>query len=461
MLFNSYIFIFAFLPIVLCGWWLLRGSKVRLTFVTLASYFFYGWWNWHFLPLMIASTTVDYIAGNLIAKSDEERRRKAWLACSLAFNLSILGFFKYCNFFINTLNTGLHALHSPDSISLLHIILPIGISFYTFNSMSYTIDIYRGIVRPAPSPLHFSAFVALFPHLIAGPIVRYADVGDQFLNLKTRLSNSQAATGIFFFVAGMVKKVLIADRFAKGADSFFASPLGASASTAWTGVLSYTFQIYFDFSAYSDMAVGIAHLMGIQFPQNFASPYKAVNIADFWRRWHISLSSWLRDYLFIPLGGSRGTILQTARNLTITMFLGGLWHGASWTFVVWGLYHGILLGGHATLRRLGWTFGPRICSQIATFLFVVVGWVFFRATTFTSAISVFRGMFGLNGFWPAPGSLNSLIRLIAGASIVFLMPNTWQIKFKPRLSLAYGMAVAVMLAILMLGNASPFLYFQF
>ena len=400
--------------------------------------------------------------GNLIARSNEERRRKAWLACSLAFNLSTLGVFKYCNFFINTLNTGIHAVHSQVYISLLHIILPIGISFYTFNSMSYTIDIYFGVLRAwLLLAVALLAFVALFPHLIAGLIVRYADIEDQFLNLKTRLSNSQAATGIFFFVAGMVKKVLIADRFAKGADSFFASPLGASASTAWIGVLSYTFQIYFDFSAYSDMAVGIAHLMGIQFPQNFDSPYKADSIADFWRRWHISLSTWLRDYLFIPLGGSRGTTLQTVRNLAITMFLGGLWHGASWTFVIWGLYHSILLGGHATLRRLGWIFGPRICSQIVTFLFVVLGWVFFRATTLASAILVFRGMFGLNGFWPAPGSLNSLARLTVGASIVFLMPNTWQLKFKPSLSLAYGMAVAMMLAILMLGNASPFLYFQF
>ena len=461
MLFNSYIFIFLFLPFALLGWWVLDSPRVRLAFITFASYVFYGWWNWHFLPLMIASTTVDYIAGDRIASSDNEKTRKLWLAGSLTFNLSILGFFKYCNFFIQTLNTGARSVDASWHLHALNIILPIGISFYTFNSMSYTIDIYRKIVRPAQSPLHFSAFVALFPHLIAGPIVRYSDIEDQLARLKTRLTHSQAATGIFFFVAGMTKKVLIADRFAKNADMLFLSPSGAGAVAAWAGVLSYTFQIYFDFSAYSDMAVGLAHFLGIQFPQNFNSPYKAVNIVDFWRRWHISLSTWLRDYLFIPLGGSRGSDIETIRNLTITMFLGGLWHGADWTFVVWGLYHGALLAAHATIRRWGWTLRSTFISRLVTFLLVSIGWVFFRANTFTTASQVLRGMCGLNGLSPDPQYLGAYVRLGGAAVIIFFLPNTWEIRLKPNLLYAYALAVAMTAAVLMLGNASPFLYFQF
>jgi alginate O-acetyltransferase complex protein AlgI len=461
MLFNSYIFLFLFLPATLLGWWSLRSPRARLAFITLASYVFYGWWNWHFLPLMIASTTVDYIAGDRIAASDNSKTRRLWLVGSLTFNLGILGFFKYCNFFIDTVNKGSHDFHASWHLNALNIILPIGISFYTFNSMSYTIDIYRRIVRPAQSPLHFSAFVALFPHLIAGPIVRYSDIEDQLAKLKIRLTNQQAATGIFFFVAGMTKKVLIADRFAKNADMLFLAPSGAGVLAAWAGVLSYTFQIYFDFSAYSDMAVGLAHLLGIQFPQNFNSPYKAVDIADFWRRWHISLSTWLRDYLFIPLGGSRGSDLETIRNLTITMFLGGLWHGADWTFVVWGLYHGVLLAGHASLRRRGWTLHSRFLSRFATLFLVVIGWVFFRANSFTAAAQVLRGMFGWNGVLFDHQYLGSYVRLAAASAIVFLLPNTWEIKLKPQLRYAYAMAVVMIATILMLGNASPFLYFQF
>jgi alginate O-acetyltransferase complex protein AlgI len=346
-------------------------------------------------------------------------------------------------------------------LPMLNIILPIGISFYTFNSMSYTIDIYRRVVRRAPSALHFSAFVALFPHLIAGPIVRYADIEEQFARLKTRLSSAQATTGIFFFVTGMAKKVLIADRFAPTSDALFAAPFNVGAIAAWAGVLSYTLQIYFDFSAYSDMAVGLAHMMGIQFPQNFNSPYKAVNIADFWRRWHMSLSTWLRDYLFIPLGGSRGSNFETLRNLTITMFLGGLWHGASWTFVFWGLYHGFLLAGHATLVRLGWTPKSAIVSRMITFLAVVIGWVFFRADTFKAATAILGGMFGANGISQWSPYVGTYALLAAAGTVVFLLPNTWEIKFQPRVTYAVAFAATLVLAILFLGKASPFLYFQF
>ncbi|HTK96326.1 MAG TPA: MBOAT family O-acyltransferase [Terriglobales bacterium] len=464
MLFNSYIFIFVFLPIVLVGWWSVRKNAPRLAFLTLASYVFYGWWDWRFLPLMWISTGVDWLAGQKIAASDDPGYRKRWLAVSMTFNLAILGFFKYYGFFASSVNEVALHMGKAEWIPTLNIILPIGISFYTFNSMSYTIDIYRRIVKPAKSFLHYSTFVALFPHLIAGPIVRYSDIEDQLNDLKTRLPWDEAATGIYFFVAGMAKKLLIADQLAGPVNAYFAAPAGQGAFPAWLGVLGYTFQIYFDFSAYSDMAVGLAHLLGIQFPMNFNSPYKAVNISDFWRRWHISLSTWLRDYLFIPLGGSRKGVARTALNLFITMFLGGLWHGANWTFVCWGLYHGVLLAGYHLLRDRGLVPKSEWASRAVTFLMVVFGWVFFRSATLTQAMGIFGEMFGraglgdlhlarVNGFY--------LGMILFSWAVANFAPNTWEIKFEPKPRYAYALAVLLVWTILLLQKESPFLYFQF
>ncbi len=461
MLFNSYVFVFAFLPAVLLGWWLLRNTSLRLVFLTLASYVFYGWWDWRFLPLMLASTTVDYIAGSHIAATEDPRRRKLWLIGSLSFNLAILGFFKYYGFFARSVNAATESMGLAGFAPVLNIILPIGISFYTFNSMSYTIDIYRRIVHPAKDVLHFSAFVAMFPHLVAGPIVRYADIEDQFNDLKTRLPWHQAAVGIYFFVLGMAKKLIIADQLAPYVNAYFAAPQGLGAIAAWVGALGYTFQLYFDFSGYSDMAVGLAHMLGIQFPINFNSPYKAENISDFWRRWHISLSTWLRDYLFIPLGGSRGTTLATARNLFITMFLGGLWHGADWTFIVWGLYHGVLLAGYQLLRKRGWVPGSVALSRAITFLMVVFGWVFFRSETLPKAAHILAAMFGANGVGEMHVKVGHVLMIAAAAAIAFFAPNTWEIKLKPRPRYAYALAILLIYCILLLERESPFLYFQF
>lgn len=462
MLFNSYVFIFCFLPAALAGWWMLPKTSTRLAFITLASYFFYGWWDWRFVPLMVASTTVDYIAGGRISRSNSPRTRKRWLVCSLGFNLAILGFFKYYGFFADSVDRVAVAMGAQSWLPALHIVLPIGISFYTFNSMSYTIDVYRGRVRPALSPLHFSAFVALFPHLIAGPIVRYADIEDQFAALKTRLSTHQASLGAYFFIVGLGKKMLIADRLAVPVNLYFDSGLQHGFLPAWLAVLGYTFQLYFDFSGYSDMAVGLAHFLGIQFPQNFNSPYKAENISDFWRRWHMSLSTWLRDYLFIPLGGSRGSMARTGLNLAITMFLGGLWHGANWTFVIWGLYHGMLLAGHALLRQAGWRLQSVRLSRAITFPAVVLGWVFFRANTPGSALQVFGELSGAAG----RGTIASfppvfLVALGIAAAIAFLLPNSWELRLQPRLAYAYALAAMLIASVLLLGSGSPFLYFQF
>lgn len=460
MLFNSYIFLFAFLPIVLLGWWMIRGDMPRLLFLTFASYVFYGWWDWRFVPLMIASTTVDYLAGARIAIATEERTRRRWLAASLSFNLLILGFFKYFGFFASTIDGALELAGSRALFPVLNIVLPVGISFYTFNSMSYTIDVYRRIVTPAKSLLHFSAFVAMFPHLVAGPIVRYSDLDHQLSALKRRLTDSDRVLGAYFFVVGLAKKVLIADRLALVVAGFFGSPDQSGAMHAWIGVLAYTFQLYFDFSGYSEMAVGLAYMLGFQFPQNFNSPYKAINISDFWRRWHISLSTWLRDYLFIPLGGSRGGTLRTARNLAITMILGGLWHGANWTFIVWGLYHGVLLASHQLLRGRGWTPGSRSVNRALTFGFVVVGWVFFRASTIGEAARILGLMAGTNGLG-TPVSGSSVAIVTVAALISFLAPNPWERTVRPTARLALGLGTAAAACILLLDRPAPFLYFQF
>ena len=301
-----------------------------------APYFFYGWWNWHFVPLLITTTTADYLAGHAIARTEDERKRRIYLVAALGINLALLGYFKYVGFFLHSANSVGGFFGAGHPFPGLRVLLPIGISFYTFNSMSYTIDVFRRRVQPAANPVHYAAFVSMFPHLIAGPIVRYADIEEQLRRLRPRLTSELAATGLFFFGAGLVKKVIVADSLAPHVDRLFAAHAHLGLVSGWAAGLGYALQLYFDFSGYSDMAVGLAFLLGFRFPQNFNSPFKARNISDFWRRWHMTLSFWLRDYLFIPLGGSRRGRMRTLRNLAITMLIGGLWHGAAFTFVVWG-----------------------------------------------------------------------------------------------------------------------------
>jgi alginate O-acetyltransferase complex protein AlgI len=349
---------------------------------------------------------------------------------------------------------------------LLQVVLPVGISFYTFNSISYTIDVYRGKLVPARSLLEFSAFVAMFPHLVAGPIVRYANMARQFEELSKVPVAAAWVTGLWMFGLGMAKKVLVADVIARGlVDPLWAQASGLAPGEAWLAALGYTVQIYFDFSGYSDMAVGLALLLGFRFPQNFDSPYQASSISDFWRRWHMSLSLWLRDYLYIPLGGSRGTVVLAARNLLLTMFLGGLWHGAAWTFVIWGLYHGALLATHAKLRKLGWVPQSRALSVALTFLTVVVGWVFFRATSLGEAWAVLGAMVGCRspdgGFMHLIDSPWSLILTGSTLALCFWAPNTWKVRF-PRTRLSAALLAALLVAcILRFAQPAPFLYFQF
>jgi alginate O-acetyltransferase complex protein AlgI len=465
VLFNSYIFLLVFLPLTLAGWWLLPGRRARLLFLTVASYVFYGWWDYRFVPLMILSTSADFLAGAAIARSTDRRHRTVWLVLLLGFNLGILAVFKYFDFFAGTLNGIGRALGFAVDLPLMHLVLPVGISFYTFNSISYTIDVYRGRLRPARSFLEFSSFVAMFPHLVAGPIVRYADMGHQFENLERRPDSGEWVTGVWLLVIGMAKKVLVADVLAGGlVDPLWQQAMHLDTGEAWLATLGYTLQIYFDFSGYSDMAVGLAFLLGFKFPQNFDSPYQSRNVAEFWRRWHMSLSYWLRDYLYFPLGGSHGGGWRTARNLVVTMFLGGLWHGAAWTFVVWGLFHGGMLAAHARLRHLGFVPRSPVLARLATFLAVMIGWVFFRSRTLGEAGSMLATMSGLH---PGPGGFEYLVTppilllTAAALALVWFAPNTWAIRFPRSRPAALALAILLAICLLQFSVPSPFLYFQF
>jgi len=467
MLFNSYVFLFGFLPAVLAGWWgLSRWRQPRLAFLTCASWLFYAWWDWRFLPVLIGATSVDYVAGGRIAASESESRRRLLLAASLTTNLGILAYFKCTGFFFSSLDGIGSALGLGAPLPALHTLLPIGISFYTFNSMSYTIDIFRRRVEPTHDLLEYTTFVALFPHLIAGPIVRFTDLGPQLKRLTPRLTSDAAALGVFFLSCGLVKKLLIADQLSPYVNNLYGRHAHLGLVTGWAAAIGYSLQLYFDFSGYSDMAVGLAWLLGFGFPQNFNSPFKAANISDFWRRWNMTLSSWFRDYLFIPLGGSRRGARRTVLNLVLTMFLVGLWHGAAWTFVVWGLVHGLYLGSHAVLRKAGLTPNSVPLNRLLTFLAVCAAFVIFRSPTIPVAGDVLSSMLGLHGL-DAPAQLHALLPLkfavLIGALLAFVnvAPNTWQIRLRPRVWHGVAVGVAAAIAVMTISQPHPFIYFQF
>jgi alginate O-acetyltransferase complex protein AlgI len=466
VLFTSYVFLFGFLPPVLAGCWLLRWKNPRLAFLTVASWFFYAWWDWRFLPLMISTTTVDYVAALAIFRTEDERRRRMLLVASLTVNLSLLGYFKYAGFFLGSMNGIGHALDLPVDLPALHILLPIGISFYTFNSMSYTIDVFRRRVTPTRHILEYTTFVALFPHLIAGPIVRFTDLQDQLRRPRTVLTSHAASVGLFFFTCGLCKKLLIADQLSPYVNRLFANPGHLGLISSWAAAFGYSLQLYFDFSGYSDMAVGLAWLIGFRFPQNFNSPFKAQNVSDFWRRWHMSLSAWFRDYVFIPLGGSRCGVRRTVFNLVITMFLAGLWHGAAWTFVVWGLVHGAMLGIHGVFRKAGLTPRSVIVNRTLTFLFVVAAFVIFRSPNLDVAGTMLGRMMGLGGV----ERLGDLQLLLPGRFVVTLAAllvfvnvarNTWEVRARPRVAYGLVMGAAAAVAVMSIAQPHPFIYFQF
>lgn len=481
-------------PAALLGWWVaVDKPQYRLGYLAFMSWMFYVL-SYHeglltglaLLPVMLLSTTVDYWAGKVIQKEIDEGRdkhgRAKWvLIAALVFNLGLLAVFKYLGFFATSINEvwGLFT-SGGDAVSVPDIILPIGISFYTFNSMSYTIDIYRQRVKPARGMLEYAAFVALFPHLIAGPIVRYSDIDEQLRRLHHKLTGEMAALGLWFLVVGLFKKLVIANVLAGHVDRLYGQAGDLTVVSGWAAALGYSFQLYFDFSAYSDMAVGLALLMGLRFPQNFNSPYKSRNPSDFWRRWHISLSRWLTDYLYISMGGNRGGKLKTLRNLFLTMFIGGLWHGAAWVFVLWGMGWGLALVVHKVASDAG--FAPKSVwvSRAMLFVFVVLMWVPFRAGNIDLVksgestnvmMNMFTALFGGNGLGIGHLSYDdatgfqvplTFVALLA-ALLVFVnvAPNTWEFRFRPSRRLALMTALLAVAAILMMSAPSPFLYFQF
>jgi alginate O-acetyltransferase complex protein AlgI len=466
VLLNSYAFLLVFLPVAVLLYWLMPRGYPRLLFLVAASLLFYGLWDWRFVPLLLGTTLADWVAGYALARNEGDgasRRRKLILAAAVAVNLAFLGYFKYRGFFVDSLD-GLLRLAGGGRLPAISPLLPIGISFYTFAGISYAVDVYRGMIRPARSVIHYLAWVTLFPYILAGPIIRYGHVGAQLERSQQRFRWSLIGTGLFFIVMGFAKKMLVADMMAPYVNDLFARHAHLGLASGWAAALGYTLQLYFDFSGYSDMAVGVALMIGLRFPQNFDSPYKAVNPSDFWRRWHMTLSGWLRDYLFIPLGGSRGTTLLTVRNLLITFLLGGLWHGPAWTFVFWGLLWGTYQSVHVVAKKYG--LAPRWVwlNRILTFVAATVAWVFFRAASMRAAGDVLKAMIGLNGVGGA-GVLRVapvLAAFIAGGLLwVNLMPNTWEIQPRPKLRYALLLGVVLAVSLLALSKPSPFLYVQF
>ena len=398
MVFSSLVFLFAFLPIVV-GIYYLLPKGARNFWLTVSSYLFYLWDRPEFLPVLLAVTLWSYICALGLREGRSEQVRRLSLILSVTGCLSALGFFKYAAMLSGWMNAGAVAVGLVRTGEVLftvpHLPLPIGISFFTFQCLSYTVDLYRGDARPTRNLLTYCCYVSMFAQLVAGPIVRYRDISEQLLERDH--TAAKLGLGFRFFVIGLFKKVILADTFARAVPVAFGSH-EPGFGEAWIGTLGYTLQIYFDFSAYSDMAVGLGLMFGFMLPINFDSPYKSISITEFWRRWHISLSTWLRDYLFIPLGGSRGSAAKTYRNLILVMLLGGLWHGASSLFLAWGAWHGCWL---AMERRLGPNRGvaglPPWCSRLLVFVIVLFGWVFFRADDWMMAGRVFAGLSGLNG----------------------------------------------------------------
>jgi alginate O-acetyltransferase complex protein AlgI len=463
VLFNSPIFLFAFLPVTFVVFWLLQSKSARYIWLTATGYVFYGYWNPKFCLLMLFSTLVSYTAGlGFLRWNDDPRARKWLLTVPITVDLLLLGFFKYADFTIDTANWFFHAAGQDTRLPLLHILLPVGISFYTFHTITYIVDSYRRDIVPTRNFFEFACYVSLFSQLVAGPIVRFRELQDDLEGINKKRWTAGLGIGWSFFLIGMAQKMLVADPIAAVIDPAFRDVQSLSSAAAWLCMLGYTYQIYFDFAGYSNMAVGLGHMFGMHIPQNFNSPYKSLNPSDFWRRWHISLSRCLRDYLYIPLGGSRHGEAQTYRNLMITMLLGGLWHGASWNFVVWGAYHGLLLSIHRRWSGI-WDRQPQLLQQGFMFLLTVIGWVFFRAVTWSDATALLSRMFLLQDGTELVGATLLAVMILLAAVLAHAFRNTFEMRHEWSPAAAGGLAALLLLCLVAMygGHVSPFLYFQF
>ena len=481
MIFSSHLFLFYFLPLALLLNYTLPFRYLSLM-LTIVSYVFYGWANPPWVLLMLISSYVDYFCGLGLVRwsglpaprgaelpildrdTPRNTTQKTLLATSIISNLTILALFKYYDFGASSIAALAKTVGIDLPLPMLHILLPAGVSFYTFQSMSYAIDVYRGDARALRNPIDFQCFVANFPHLIAGPIVRYQTM-DQQLRART-FTYEKFARGVTFFAIGMSKKILLANPMGYVADHVFAAP-AVHCVDAWYGVISYAFQIYFDFSGYSDMAVGLGLMFGFLFVRNFDAPYSSASVTEFWRRWHISLSTWLRDYLYVPLGGNRLGRRRTYVNLMTVMLFGGLWHGASWNFVVWGGMHGTALAVERAMRgRSGRV--PRFAAVALTFGFTSVAWVFFRAETLPAALRMIASLFG------AGTASSTFLRTIVitpyhammfviCAIVVWLAPETWTFTqtLTPRRAFTVLAMFAISVAVMWTQIENPFLYFRF
>jgi alginate O-acetyltransferase complex protein AlgI len=474
MVFSSHIFLFYFLPAFLIIYYMLpfrwKGLYPKNTFITLASYVFYGWLMPWFVLLMLISTTKDYWCGKVITKAGQiEWKRKAALWFAVLGDLLLLAFFKYYMFTMENINKIIELSGGgANHFHIVTILLPAGISFYTFVALSYTIDLYRGDAKPARNLPTFSCFIGLFPHLIAGPIIRYQSVADQLAEREHTVS--KFTSGIMIFMLGFAKKILLADRAATIADAVFRSG-DPGMVNAWWGILAYHFQIYFDFCGYSDMAVGLARMLGIEFMQNFNAPYFSTSFTTFWRRWHISLSSFIRDYLYIPMGGNRCSVARSYFNLVVAFTLSGIWHGAKWTFILWGFYHGLFLVIERALgKKTFYSRLPMYGQILATNFLLLFGWVMFRSPSIGQAWHYWCCMFGAVGASPASAllqpeifSVRHVIEMLLCAVLVLQPVNAHNWVLKPAL---WKYAVCIVLFIIaifamMASSFSQFLYFQF
>jgi alginate O-acetyltransferase complex protein AlgI len=483
MVFSSPIFLFLFLPLVLTVYLLLPGTKIKNAWLLLMSLIFYAWGEVFFVFLLLASTLMNYFLGLWVDRSEGLRQRKLAVGVAIVANIGLLAFFKYTNFFVATVNAGLHGLGVPI-LPPPHVPLPIGISFFTFHALSYIVDIYRRKWRATRDIKEVALYIFFFPQLIAGPILRWSAIAPQLV--ERHFQRETFAEGIRRFVGGLSKKMIIANAVAVPADRIFALPAAElSTPVAWFGILCYTLQIYFDFSSYSDMAVGMGKMFGFKFLENFDFPYIAQSIRDFWRRWHISLSTWFRDYLYIPLGGNRVSESRTYVNLVTVFFLCGLWHGASWTFVVWGLYHGAFMVLERTRFGTWEDHWPRPFRHLYAILVILLGWVLFRADSFSHATHFYAALFGLNhatspyplaryvtneSIWalafgiPFCGPLWNWIKITASRIGEATPPN-----FRPGiqifgtiLELALALGLLLVSAIWLAGGTyNPFIYYRF
>jgi len=400
MVFSSVTFLVYFLPIFLVIYFL-SPKKFKNLVLLISSILFYSWGAPKFIFVILATTTLDFYLVKLLYNSVSEKRRKLFLILSLCLNLGLLFYFKYCNFFIDNLNSLLSGF-GVNEIIWIKIILPIGISFYTFESLTYVVDVYRRIHKPLDNFLQYQMYIIMFPKLIAGPIIRYHEIHDQIADRSINDTVDSKLTGFYRFCLGLAKKVLIANTMAFKADEIFSMPADdLTSGIAWVGMLAYTFQIYFDFSGYSDMAIGLGKMLGFKFPENFDNPYTSKSITEFWRRWHITLGSWMKNYLYIPLGGNK--VNSNARlylNLCIVFLISGFWHGAAWTFIFWGAYHGIWLVLERIFLLKFYSKIGKLLSTIICFILISIGWVFFRSETITSAFHFTSTLFSFNFSMP-------------------------------------------------------------